>query len=209
MVYDEAAMTMTETWSWYAPPIYYEESQGDAGRLPNGNTLGAFNQAPRPIATEVNQEGEIVWEWIFEPTNISDHTFGWGISANGIMRFLESPGIEVVEDATPAILDLNVWEVTQFRWSTNGTISVFENDALLTEEDFTFLPHWQVTQLSIPVTGLAAGQHNLTLQIENEDGMVTTIIVSINIPMDLLLYGVIAVGAVVGVVVIVYFFKKK
>ncbi|MGY5860297.1 MAG: aryl-sulfate sulfotransferase [Candidatus Thorarchaeota archaeon] len=209
-VYDETAMTATETWSWRgAPEIYYEESQGDAARLPNGNTLGAFNQAPRPIVTEVNEAGEIVWEWIFEQTNHSDHTYGWGVSANGIMRFLESPGIEVVEDTTPAILDLNVWEVTQFRWTTNGTITVLEDGVLLTEEDFTFLPHWQVTSLSIPVTGLAAGQHNLTVQIENEDGRMTTIIVSIDIPMDLLLYGVVAVGAVVVVVVIIYFYKKK
>jgi hypothetical protein len=209
VVYDETAMTLTETWSWYGPPEYYEESQGDAARLPNGNTLGAFNQVPRPIMTEVNQEGEIVWEWILELTNYSGHTWGWGVSANGIMRFLEGPGIEVVEDATPTVLDLNVWEVTQFRWITNGTISVFEDGALLTEHDFEFLPHWQVTELSIPVTGLAAGQHNLTVQIENEDGASTTIIVSIDVPTDLLIYGVIGVGAVVVLVVIVYFYKTK
>ncbi|MHA1927661.1 MAG: aryl-sulfate sulfotransferase [Candidatus Thorarchaeota archaeon] len=208
-VYDEVAMTANETWSWTAPEVYYEESQGDTARLPNGNTLGAFNQAPRPIVTEVNQAGEIVWEWIFELTNHSDHTYGWGVSANGIMRFLESPGIEVVEDTTPTILDLNVWEVTQFRKSTNGTITVLEDATLLTEEDFTFLPHWQVTPLSIPVTGLAAGQHNLTVQIENEDGMVTSIIITIDVPNDILLYGAIVAGVAVAVIVIVYFFTKK
>ncbi|MBY8998721.1 MAG: aryl-sulfate sulfotransferase [Candidatus Thorarchaeota archaeon] len=92
-VVDEGAMTATETWTWRAPEEYYANSQGDAARLPNGNTLGAFNLRPAPIVTEVNQAGEIVWEWIFEPTNHSDHTYGWGVSANGIMRFLEAPAI--------------------------------------------------------------------------------------------------------------------
>jgi len=208
-VYDEVAMTATETWSWAAPAVYYEESQGDTARLPNGNTLGAFNQAPRPIVTEVNATGHIVWEWIFELTNFSSHTYGWGVSANGIMRFLESPGIEVVEDATPATLDLNVWEVTQFRKATNGTLRVLEAGTLLIEEDFEFLAHWQVTPISTLMPSLAAGTHNLTIQIVNEDGMITTIVVSIDIPVDFLLYGVIAAGAIVGVIVIVYFFKKK
>ena len=189
--------------------------------------------------------GEIVWEWILEPTDHGDHTYGWGVTANGWMRFLESPGIEIVGENASPYLDMNVWEVTQFRYSTNGTVRVLEGTDLLASGNFTFLPHWQVTPLSIMVPELGAGQHNLTVQIENEDGMMTSIMFStINstiipttttttisttssttssttIPTttpstssptspdnSLLLYGFIAAGAIVGIVVIVIIFKK-
>ncbi len=252
-VYDEDSMTANETWCWEAPEEYYEGSQGDAARLPNGNTLGVFNQAPRPIITEVNAAGEIVWEWILEPTDYGGHTYGWGVTANGFMRFLEGPGVEIVgENATP-FLDLNVWEVTQFRYSTNGTVRVLEGTNLLAHENFTFLPHWEVTPLSIMTPELGTGEHNLTIQIENEDGMMTSVMFStINstiIPTttttttttatsttssttssttgstdtstttpttgpttnpnnSLFLFGFIAAGAVVCIVVIVVIFKK-
>ena len=211
-VYDEVAMTASETWSWTAPEVYYEESQGDTARLPNGNTLGAFNQNPRPIVTEVNQAGEIVWEWIFEPTNYSGHTYGWGVSANGIMRFLESPmivpDVDSAGESSPT-LTMSVWEVTQFRWSTNGTVRVLKDGNLLTEEEFTFLPHWQETPLSVAIPGLGEGIHNVTVEVENEDGMVTSFIVTINVPANILLYGAIVAGVAVAVIVIVYFFNKK
>jgi len=211
-VFDEDAMTATETWTWRAPEDYYANSQGDTARLPNGNTLGAFNLRPEPIVTEVNQAGEIVWEWIFEPTNYSGHTYGWGVSANGIMRFLESPlivpEVNAAGQASPT-LTVSVWEVTQFRWATNGTVRVLEGGDLLTEAEFTFLPHWQETQLSVSIPGLAAGIHNVTLEIENQDGMITSIIVTINVPNNILLYGAIVAGVAVTVLVVVYFFNKK
>ncbi len=211
-VFDEDAMTATETWTWRAPEDYYANSQGDTARLPNGNTLGAFNNKPEPIVTEVNQAGEIVWEWIFEPTNYSGHTYGWGVSANGIMRFLESPlivpEVNAAGQASPT-LTMSVWDVTQFRWATNGTVRVLEGGDLLTEAEFTFLPHWQETPLSISIPGLAAGIHNVTLEIENQDGMITSIIVTINVPNDILLYGAIVAGVAVTVLVVVYFFNKK
>jgi len=177
-VYDEDSMTANETWSWEAPEEYYEEFQGDADRLPNGNTVGVFDLAPRPIITEVNAAGEIVWEWILEPIDYGDQTYGWGVTANGFMRFLESPGIEIVGKNVTPFLDMNVWEVAQFRYSTNGTVRVLEGTNLLTSENFTFIPHWQVTPLSISVPELGAGQHSLTIQIENQDGMMTSLMIS-------------------------------
>lgn len=210
-VFDEDAMTATETWTWRAPEDYYENSQGDTTRLPNGNTLGAFNQRPRPIVTEVNQAGEIVWEWIFEPTNHGGHTYGWGVSANGIMRFFEGPEIALDINSAweaPSTLKMSVWEVTQFRWSTNGTVRVLEDGELLAEEEFSFLPHWQETPISVSIPGLEAGRHDFTVEIENEDGMVSSCNVSVYIS-AILLYGGIVVGAAVVVIVIVYFFNKR
>ncbi|MFW9809080.1 MAG: aryl-sulfate sulfotransferase [Candidatus Thorarchaeota archaeon] len=209
---DENAMTATETWTWRAPEEYYADSQGDATRLPNGNTLGAFNLRPRPIVTEVNQAGDIVWEWFFEPTDFGSHTYGWGVSANGIMRFLEGPEIAIDVDSAwqaPSTLTMSVWEVTQFRWTTNGSVRVFEDGELLTEEEFTFLPHWQETPLSISLPGLAAGSHELTIEIENEDGMTSSIDLGITIPSDILLYGAIIGGVAVVLVVVLYFWIKK
>ena len=210
-VVDEDAMTATETWTWRAPEEYYANSQGDAARLPNGNTLGAFNLRPEPIVTEVNQAGEIVWEWIIEPTNHSGHTYGWGVSANGIMRFRESPSITLnVNTAWEApFLTMSVWEVTQFRHATNGTIRVLEDSVLLTEGDFEFLPHWQETLISISIPGLEPRRHDLTIEIENEDGFVSSVNISLIIPNMTLFYGSIVGGLAIGIIVITYLVKKR
>jgi hypothetical protein len=103
---------------------------------------------------------------------------------------------------------MSVWEVTQFRWSTNGTVRVLEDGELLAEEEFSFLPHWQETPISVSIPGLEAGRHDFTVEIENEDGMVSSCNVSVYIS-AILLYGGIVVGAAVVVIVIVYFFNKR
>ena len=212
-VYDETAMTATETWTWRAPEEYYADSQGDATRLPNGNTILAFNNPPSPIVTEVNQTGDIVWEWIIQETNHTDsgHTYGWGVSANGFMRLLESPSIAFnVNTAWQApFLTMSVWEVTQFRHVTNGTIRVLEDSVLLVEGDFEFLPHWQETLISISIPGLEPGRHDLTIEIENEDGFVSSVDISLIIPNMALFYGSIVGGLAIGVIVITYLIKKR
>ncbi|MBY8998720.1 MAG: hypothetical protein KGD60_13400 [Candidatus Thorarchaeota archaeon] len=104
---------------------------------------------------------------------------------------------------------MSVWEVTQFRWSTNGTVRVLEDGELLIEEEFSFLPHWQETPISVSIPGLEAGRHDFIIEVENEDGMVSSINVSVNIPSNILLYGGIAVVVVVVVIVIVNFFNKR
>ncbi|MFW9794976.1 MAG: aryl-sulfate sulfotransferase [Candidatus Thorarchaeota archaeon] len=207
--FDETDMTANETWTWRAPEEYYANSQGETTILPNGNVLGAFNLRPRPIVTEVNRDGEIVWEWIFEPTDLGAHTFGWGVSANGIMRFLEAPRIVVDDSSAGAALDISVWEVTQFRWTTNGTVRIFENSVLLMEEDFEFLPHWQETELSLVIPGLASGEHQLTIEVENEDGVVGSVDITVQVADYTIFYVAIAGVAIVLVIVIVIYVKRK
>jgi hypothetical protein len=208
--YDETDMTATETWNWRGSAEYYEDSQGDTTVLPNGNVLGAFNQRPNPIINEVNRDGDIVWEWRFEPTDYGDNTFGWGVSANGFMRFLDAPRIVLNEGTAGAALELSVWETTHLRWTTSGALRVYEGTTLLIEENFDFLPHWQETPLSLVIPGLAAGAHNITIEVENEDGFTNSLDLTIAISDYTLLYVAIAGGvAVVAIVVVIYLKKKK
>ena len=58
---DEEAMTATMVWS-YSRPDTYSRSMGSSQRLSNGNTLISWGNRPAVTATEVNAQGEVVWE---------------------------------------------------------------------------------------------------------------------------------------------------
>lgn len=58
---DEDAMTAELVWS-YSREGAYTQSQGSAQRLPNGNTFIGWGAGTRYLATEVNPDGEIVFE---------------------------------------------------------------------------------------------------------------------------------------------------
>lgn len=62
---DPNAMTATLIWEYRATPDRYAYHQGNAQRLPNGNTLVNFVLSEYPKVTEVNREGEVEFEMDF------------------------------------------------------------------------------------------------------------------------------------------------
>ena len=64
---DTVAMTATRGWSYSHPDEIYAPAQGSVERLENGNTLIAWGNAHAgqglgTLVTEINDQGEIVWE---------------------------------------------------------------------------------------------------------------------------------------------------
>ncbi|HHZ96842.1 MAG TPA: hypothetical protein EYN67_15120 [Flavobacteriales bacterium] len=64
---DTVAMTASRVWSYSHIEEIYAPAQGSVERLENGNTLIAWGNANAPqglgtVITEINSEGEIVWE---------------------------------------------------------------------------------------------------------------------------------------------------
>ena len=64
---DTIAMTATRVWSYSHPSEIYSPAQGSVERLENGNTLIAWGNANAgqgvgTLVTEINNQGEIVWE---------------------------------------------------------------------------------------------------------------------------------------------------
>ena len=60
-------MTATRVWSYSHPNEIYSPAQGSVERLENGNTLIAWGtanagQGAGTLVTEINNQGEIVWE---------------------------------------------------------------------------------------------------------------------------------------------------
>ncbi|UCD52592.1 MAG: aryl-sulfate sulfotransferase [Phycisphaerales bacterium] len=82
---DPNNMTATLVWEYRASPDRYAYYQGNAQRLPNGNTLINFALADYPKVTEVNATGEIEFEMDF---------LGGGVTAYRVFRF---PWTGVVE----------------------------------------------------------------------------------------------------------------
>jgi hypothetical protein len=58
--YDPTIPDARIVWSYDGPPSFFSEAQGDAIRLPNGNTLIVDSFAPRIL--EITPEGMPVWE---------------------------------------------------------------------------------------------------------------------------------------------------
>ena len=96
---DPNAMTATLVWEYRATPDRYAYYQGNAQRLPNGNTLINFVLAEYPKVTEVSPEGEIEFEMGF---------LSGGINAYRVFRF---PWTGVVEKPY-LVVEANVDKVT-------------------------------------------------------------------------------------------------
>jgi hypothetical protein len=211
-IVNETAKTAREIWTWTSPAGYYANSQGNSDLMPNGNVIGTFNNPPEPWFTEVNSEGEIVWEMMY---NITENNAGFKLPANGFERFVTEPLVEnvVFEDAIAeggiVTLTMSVWDTFKRRFAGEGTITVLESASEIVTDDIEFLPYWQETEVSLEIPALAAGNHNLTIMIENEDGITTTFIIAVSVTSYLPLIIGIGAVAVVIVVVVVYFVKKK
>jgi hypothetical protein len=218
-VVDETAGTATETWSWASPPAYYSQGQGNMNRLPSGNTYGLFNIAPEPIYNEVNEAGDTVWEMVL---NITDNDVAFRGNAEGAENFYPTPQVVLDEssfsffEGTTIDVGFNAWDVFKRRRTTDVTVRVMLGSTIFAEEDLELLPHWQVTPLTIAVSGVPPGLHNLVLEIENPDGIKGQAIFQVNVvsalfqPTNILLIsGSVIIIIVLIVIVLAYFNSSK
>ncbi len=199
-----------EEWSFVAPSSdYYSPTSGDSNRLPNGNTLGIFgnrgdsaillNDTHSIFYTEVNSEGEIVWE--IEMQNSTEFAY----QSYMIERYYETPII--ISDAetfllkmgAPLELNLITWDCMKYPIDTSATLRILEDDEQIFSYEFDFLAHQNPTGLSLQLTGLGTGEYNYTLQIENADGIVGSI--QIQITMEFILGTVLSIIIPVGVLI--------
>ncbi|MGY5852398.1 MAG: aryl-sulfate sulfotransferase [Candidatus Thorarchaeota archaeon] len=205
----------TEIWSYTAPDddlYYYPRTGGDANRIPGGNTLGTFGvkgfaftgTGYKSLLTEVNPSGEIVWEMLFN--NKSGYFYWLG---QEIDRVYPAPIIEV-NNITEDIVHLTTWNCIKEHYSSQATFRVLEGQITVYEDDFRFSPHWMPTYLFLDLTRLTAGHHNLTIEIENIDGVVGSLYISVDGPAsDMAIFYFIAGSGVVAVMVTVVYIKRR
>ncbi|MFQ5822235.1 MAG: aryl-sulfate sulfotransferase [Candidatus Heimdallarchaeota archaeon] len=165
VVIDPETWTMTETWSWSAPPEYYSPIWGDADRLPNGNRLGTFGSrthregaiyAP-PYAEggaaliEVNEVGDIVWQLTF-PT-------GYGIYR--ARRFQPSLSLNVPMDLT---CDQGINDCPGIIWTGK---SIFKDYYQITKDgELLVKDTWTSAKIFYELpSDLGLGTHEYTLTV--------------------------------------------
>ncbi|MHA2255738.1 MAG: hypothetical protein ACXAAM_06685, partial [Candidatus Heimdallarchaeaceae archaeon] len=170
---DENTWEAREIWTWNAPISHWAMSRGGVDKLPGGNYIGVNGGegfGPVKNVTEVNRDGEIVWEV--------------GINNSVLHRsesFFASPVIEVDETTListknqDAVVNLTVWNSFKNRIPEDASLEVYNEESLLLQVDFSFLPDWQDTKLSleIPTLDYRRGTHNITIVVENADGLKT------------------------------------
>ncbi|MHA1199846.1 MAG: aryl-sulfate sulfotransferase [Candidatus Heimdallarchaeaceae archaeon] len=196
---------ISEEWSFTAPDssYYSPTSGGDSNRLPNGNRLGVFgnrgdsailiNDTHSIYYTEVNSDGEIVWE--IEMKNSTQFAY----QSYMIERFYEKPFIELESDTfllqmgQPLELNLETWDCMKYTVDTTATLKILEEDELYFEHDFDFLAFQKPTGIALELTGLGSGDYYYTIQIENADGIIESTEIHIIVDFNL--------GLVLGVTI--------
>ena len=214
---DEDTWTAQETFTWIIPDnsTYFGGKWGDADHLPGDTVLGTFGAGGAldlDILTEVNAAGEIVWEIEIN-----------GTDTYRAERFYSSPLVRIdgatllTDTKNNAVINLTVWNSFRERMSSDGLVEVYDGETLLYTDSFVFLPYWQDTELSlvVPTDDYKKGTYNLTMIIENSDGISTTLIFDFVIERAPVAGWVIAVSITVPVVVLsgagagTYFYLKK
>ena len=190
IVVNETAGSAREVWDWKGDgEKYFAKSWGDADRLPNGNTLGTFGwglTAERIIdhpafITEVNHEGEIVWEMGFQ----HDPNYSWGLYRSE--RFLEKPIIKVdnpsvaFTEGSSVLVNVSTWNTIRVNYHENATLSIYKNSTKIKDIQFQFEPYWQQTSLQYNLKDLTAGTYNYTLVVTNNEGLASSVTVSVTV----------------------------
>ncbi len=214
---DEETWTAQETFTWIIPDnsTYHGDHWGDADHLPGDTRLGTFGaggSTDLDLLTEVNEAGEIIWELAIN-----------GTDTYRAERFYSSPlvrfdGATLLTDTkTSAIVNLTVWNSFKERMSSDGLVQVYDGENLIYTDAFVFLPYWQDTDLSLVllIDDYKKGTYNLSLIIENSDGISTILFFDFIIERAPTAGWVIAVSITVPVVVLggagggTYFYLKK
>ncbi|MFX0209654.1 MAG: aryl-sulfate sulfotransferase [Candidatus Hodarchaeota archaeon] len=171
---NESTMTAEEVWSWTAPEEYYCEPWGDADRLPNGNTLGAFGASfNKPThLTEITPNGKIAWEIEFDRLPEIQTQF------YQVERFFKAPLINITqileyqtEEGGRYKVDLSVWNTYRTRYPSRAKISFKHGEEILLNDSFDFLPHWQETKLTYEVPYHYSSKNEIKVVVENSDGV--------------------------------------
>ena len=210
-VIDETNWTATEIWSWTAPnDTHYNYHMGGIGRLPDGNTIGAFGGTggDPTYVTEVTPEGEIVWE-----LNLT------GTGADRTEEFYEAPLIKIAQTTFNLAqnnhnITFSVWNSYRNRLPVTGYVRILDNNTILAEQEIEFKNHWQETIINFDLSSLPAGKRNFTLQLENNDGLITSISIIIDMKNTLLIgLGVgiplIAAGGIITPIMVLIIKKKS
>ena len=181
---DPNTWTMTETWSWAAPPDYYSPVWGFAQRLPNGNRVGCFGSRsgrdgsqspPHPegggTLVEVNEAGDIVWEVTFPG--------GWGIYRG--RRFQPSLYLNSPADL---ICDQGINDCPGIIWTGKSVFKSYyqvTNDGELLVKDM-----WTTAKIGYELpSDLGVGMHEYTLTVFDLAGQSVsdTVKVTVEAPM--------------------------
>ncbi|MFX0122479.1 MAG: aryl-sulfate sulfotransferase [Candidatus Hodarchaeota archaeon] len=191
---NETSMTARESWSWAASEEYYSDIWGDADRLPNGNRLGAFGTQSHPNTdigprlVEVNETGGIVWELNFPTTK----EYLYGIYR--MERFRFTPTINLTGWTTVAnnvIIDWQTWYNFRTKHPIQGSSKVYLDDLLIKDDSHMFNKWWLPSPLTVNLSQLSPGVHNVTAIIADEGGNITinTVIIRVSLAYYLFSYG--------------------
>ncbi|MGD9396462.1 MAG: aryl-sulfate sulfotransferase [Candidatus Thorarchaeota archaeon] len=189
---DEDDQTMTEVWSWVPENVsyYFQDSGGDADRLPNGNSIGIFgtkaltNSVPDPvIITEVTPNGEISWELRVPGGN---QTYYW---THRVERFYEAPLIDIDNEtmdvnvaAGTLYLNLTTWNSYKIDGITSGTLKVLVNGNEHYSESFDFLTHWQPNHIEVSLSDLPSNVNYIQVSVTNDEGLEGSLLIYGQLP---------------------------
>jgi len=174
IVVDEENMIANETWYYSFPREYYSYGMGDADRLPNGNRVGAsgyIDPADGILSAafvEVNEQGDVVWEtdFYYNPTYI--------YGAYRIERFRYEPVITPVDDfeqaSFPLVIDWDVFYNYRNKEKMPGDYFMYVDGVEVENGTFTYEQFWQPTALSLSLSSLPSGLHNITLEVTDGYG---------------------------------------
>ena len=171
---DTDEMIANITREWISPDDYYSSIWGDCDLLPNNNFLGVFGTPDHPDSeygarlVEVNDKGEIIWEHSFL------RHLSYSMAVNRIERFRFSPLVSepyiVDQGENGSFLCWDVWY--NFRSTTKypGEYYLSIDGELVETQEFLFPRNWKPLQLSHNITGLAEGEHDISLVVSDEGG---------------------------------------
>ncbi|MGV9169888.1 MAG: aryl-sulfate sulfotransferase, partial [Promethearchaeia archaeon] len=172
---DHTTMTANETWVWEAPSSYWCIRWGDADKLANGNRLGTFGTEVHPDTdlgarlTEVNENGEIVWEMNFEDSA----EFHYGVYR--MERFRYTPILNSPQDmhflpSEDVQIDWQSWYNFRPKRSLAGEYKLYLNESLIDEGTFSYDSYWRPRNLTFNFGQLDLGNYIYTLEISDEVG---------------------------------------
>lgn len=126
--------------------------------------------------TEVDLQGEIVWELALEQEK-------WNyLGIYNSDRFLEAPLVEINQTTSKEIhwsdpegdlvLQVKAWDTFDTRTSRMGSCTLTEEKEIIKSIDFNFRPHWQETIIYVNISSIGKEGRTLRLTITNENGVI-------------------------------------
>lgn len=183
---NHSTKTANETWVWKAPSSYWCIRWGDADKLANGNRLGTFGTEFHPSTdlgarlTEVNGNGEVVWELNFE--NSDEYHYG----VYRMERFRYEPIVSSPPDAhflpsEEVELDWQSWYNYRPKQDVTGTYELYLNESLIQDGSFSFDSYWRPANLSFNLGSRELGNYNFTLEVSDAAGHTTSDSVNVTV----------------------------